>query len=440
MSDFRWSSMVRLIQWLVIKNGFTQDQADAIIDNLRSELRGLTAEKEDNGEIRLALSQRLARYITRLQLGDGVSPHVFENRYQHNYLIIVGIVSAGIWSILETFTRLSSSSGTRLDAELHYEIGNVYLQQGALDSAIGEYDHAIKLDPHYAVAFNNRGVTYGLKGEPDRAIADLSQAIELDPNYVDALNNRGHAYNLKGEYRLAMKDLNRAIDLNANHANAFYDRGMSYFRNGDNDLAIADWDRAIKLGLGPKSVEAEAFYHRATAYLFKYHSDKTNEYLDHAMRDLDRAVDLNPNYAEAFANRAYAHNQKGEYGRAVEDSTRAIRLNPSLVEGFRHRSQAYFHKGEYQRAVDDVDKAIKLKPNDALNYSNRSSAYWHLGMYARAIKDMNEAIKLDPNLAEAFEKRSLAKRMTGDIKGAETDAARAKRLRDRERNPPPARR
>jgi hypothetical protein len=64
VSDFRQSSFVRLILWLLIKNGFTEDQADAIIDKLRSELTGF----RDN-EIRLALSQRLALYITRRNYG-----------------------------------------------------------------------------------------------------------------------------------------------------------------------------------------------------------------------------------------------------------------------------------------------------------------------------------------------------------------------------------
>jgi hypothetical protein len=78
MSDkIHGPSIVCLVQWLLIKNGFTEDQVDAIIDKLRSELSGFTAKKEDSDEVRLALSQRLARYITRLELGDGVSQNIF---------------------------------------------------------------------------------------------------------------------------------------------------------------------------------------------------------------------------------------------------------------------------------------------------------------------------------------------------------------------------
>ena len=70
------SSIVRLIQWLLIKNGFTEDQDNAIIDKLRSEVSGFKA-KEEGDEVRFALSQQLARYITRLELGDGAARSTF---------------------------------------------------------------------------------------------------------------------------------------------------------------------------------------------------------------------------------------------------------------------------------------------------------------------------------------------------------------------------
>ena len=43
-----------------------------------------------------------------------------------------------------------------------------------------DFDHAIKLDPRNAVAFNNRGLAYRNKGDSDRAIADFNEAIKLN--------------------------------------------------------------------------------------------------------------------------------------------------------------------------------------------------------------------------------------------------------------------
>jgi Flp pilus assembly protein TadD len=52
----------------------------------------------------------------------------------------------------------------------------------------------MQVDPNYANAYNDRGVTYEVKRDYDLAIADYTKAIELDPNRALFVNNRGRAY------------------------------------------------------------------------------------------------------------------------------------------------------------------------------------------------------------------------------------------------------
>jgi tetratricopeptide (TPR) repeat protein len=49
-----------------------------------------------------------------------------------------------------------------------------------------------------------------------------------------------------------------------------------------------------------------------------------------AIADFDRAIQLNPKYVDAFNNRGFAYNTKGEYDRAIADYNQAIQLNPNL--------------------------------------------------------------------------------------------------------------
>jgi Flp pilus assembly protein TadD len=44
---------------------------------------------------------------------------------------------------------------------------------------MADYNQAIKLDPEFASAYNNRGFAYDKKGDTDRAIADFTRAIKL---------------------------------------------------------------------------------------------------------------------------------------------------------------------------------------------------------------------------------------------------------------------
>jgi tetratricopeptide (TPR) repeat protein len=58
-----------------------------------------------------------------------------------------------------------------------------------LAEAIEDYAAALRLDPHNADAFNNRGNAYSNKGDYRRARADYEKALQLDPNNTVARNN-----------------------------------------------------------------------------------------------------------------------------------------------------------------------------------------------------------------------------------------------------------
>jgi len=86
------------------------------------------------------------------------------------------------------------------DALAYFNRGNAYYDKGQHDRAIADYDQAIRLKPDVALAYFNRGNAYYDKGQHDRAIADYDQAIRLKPKFAPAYDNRGAAYNNKGDY------------------------------------------------------------------------------------------------------------------------------------------------------------------------------------------------------------------------------------------------
>jgi tetratricopeptide (TPR) repeat protein len=54
-----------------------------------------------------------------------------------------------------------------------------------------DLDRAIRINPNYADAYNQRSVVYANFGDAKKSLADLNQAIRLNPNYADAYYNRG---------------------------------------------------------------------------------------------------------------------------------------------------------------------------------------------------------------------------------------------------------
>jgi len=174
-------------------------------------------------------------------------------------------------------------------------------------------------------------------------------------------------------------------------------RGYAYIELNEYEQAIKDFNKVIELNPN----YAEAYYGRGYAYA------ELNEY-ERAIEDYSNAIKLNPKFAEAYNNRGLAYVKLNEYERAIKDYDKAIALNPAFAEAYYNRGNAYVKLNEYERAIKDYDKAIALNPAFAEAYYNRGNAYAELNEYERAIEDFSNTIKLDPNDAKAYYNRGNA--------------------------------
>lgn len=87
-----------------------------------------------------------------------------------------------------------------------------------------------------------------------------------------------------------------------------------------------------------------------------------------------------------------------EYGRAIEEYTGALRHDPQWANAYANRASAYFNLGEVERAIDDFNKALAYDPWLAIAYWRRGIAHARNGDVERASSDRNKALELDPSL------------------------------------------
>jgi tetratricopeptide (TPR) repeat protein len=92
---------------------------------------------------------------------------------------------------------------------------------------------------------------------------------------------------------------------------------------------------------------------------------------------------------------------QGRYDEAIEEFTKAIELNPNMANAYFNRGNSYGKLGQFERAIQDYDEVISLNPQDASAYINRGNCYDKLGQLEQAIKNFDEAIRLDPDHAVA---------------------------------------
>lgn len=123
---------------------------------------------------------------------------------------------------------------------------------------------------------------------------------------------------------------------------------------------------------------------------------------------LDKAINLKPDYAEAFNNRGIAFYELGQHSRAIDDYNESIRIKPQRAESFNNRGTAYAGLGEHKRSIEDYNQAIQLKPKYPEAYNNRGTAYMSLKQYQQAVDDYTEAIRLKPDHVDLYQNRGMA--------------------------------
>ena len=73
--------------------------------------------------------------------------------------------------------------------------------------------------------------------------------------------------------------------------------------------------------------------------------------------DLCRAIDICPQSAYLYYNRANAHARRDDLSRAIDDYTKAIAIDANLAEAYYNRGLVYLRKKETEKAVADLSKA-----------------------------------------------------------------------------------
>ena len=155
-----------------------------------------------------------------------------------------------------------------------------------------------------------------------------------------------------------------------------------------------------------------------------------------ALAAFTKAIELDPTYAKAYANRASIYNSLKQSERGLTDGNEAIRLNPQLPQAYVVRGNCYADIHQLKRAIEDYDEAIRLDPKNTDAHNNRGIVYGMLGQNKVALENFTQAIGLDPAYANALTNRARLYQAMGKTQLAKRDFARVKELKARVKPPP----
>jgi tetratricopeptide (TPR) repeat protein len=87
-------------------------------------------------------------------------------------------------------TLLESQLDAKAAAVVYVARAQSNAGKGELKKAMADATHAIQSDHDLAIAYNTRGVAFGRMGDFNSAIKDFDAALRLDPRLTDAQRNR----------------------------------------------------------------------------------------------------------------------------------------------------------------------------------------------------------------------------------------------------------
>lgn len=144
--------------------------------------------------------------------------------------------------------------------------------------------------------------------------------------------------------------------------------------------------------------------------------------------DFSREIAINPDYINAYFNRASVRLRRGDVEGAIRDSDAALQHNSDRASTYSNRGYAHFLKREYDLAAADESEAIMLDQRHSAPYENRALAYYARHEFDAALVDLDEAIRLQPDFEHSWRERGNVKLQQRNYEGAAADYDAALKL------------
>jgi len=151
-----------------------------------------------------------------------------------------------------------------------------------------------------------------------------------------------------------------------------------------------------------ENLNAWESYQRGLWHIYQYKPEDTIE----ALELLNKAIQLDPNFASAYAGIAfsmYVHIIMGSSQDRANDLMRGLEAGLTAVsldelDPFAHvgLGRIQIVRAEHERAIASFDRAIELNPSFALAHYGKAHSLWHCGHPEQAIISHDEAIRLSP--------------------------------------------
>lgn len=256
-------------------------------------------------------------------------------------------------------------------AEVHRQLGLVYLQQGALEQATKALSEAERWWPYDPQVLVGLGQAMARQGKVDSARVLLARAEKLRqeeeqlrplraaasryPNRPQPYFNLGVAYFRMGRMRLAQREYWRAAEVDPSY-------GLAYQGLGNLALAAGDQARAEKMFRAAVARDSTLATAHSNLGLIYHGTGRLAAAIDR----FEAATRHAPEDARVWANAARAYRDLGQVEQARRAASRALMDDPSLYGALEILGDVYSLEGELEQALKHWRRVVEATGGDSV--------------------------------------------------------------------------
>ena len=328
--------------------------------------------------------------------------HLWAQEYDRSSQDIIALqddVAAGVTQEIQSRWVVELQNHPARHRPVNQEAYDAYLRgryslnrrtEAGLHNALGYFHAATEADPGYALAYAGLADCYVLMAStydisPEATVLQArtaaNKALALDPGLgephaVLALIAQNHDWNWEEsdrEFKLAM-----AVEPSNPTLHHWYSAGLAArgrFEESVREIAIAR--RLDPLSLPIRTAEG------AESYMARRYDDVLGE--------LDRTLEIEPNYANAYLYRGLAYEQKGKWKEALADLETSKRLDDSLRSAAM-LGEAYALAGDKTRARQILSEMQARAAHEHVSPLYPAIVHAGLGDRDLAFSELEEAV------------------------------------------------
>ena len=234
------------------------------------------------------------------------------------------------------------------------------------------------------------GLTGKDMGSADKPMAGVTtSSMEAYRYYMEGKENLRKFY--FDDARIAFE---KAVKLDPDFAMAYYALAIANFNLENIEATATSIKRAKTLSL--KTTEKERLY------IEEFYADAVENDKDKSGRILQQMAEKYPKEKGIFHSLGIYYKNIGAYDHAIIELNKALELDPNDGEAHNELGYVYLFSRDFAQAIEHLKRYEALRPGEANPFDSLGEAYFEMGQLDEALASFREELKVNPALENPY--------------------------------------